>query len=82
MASNFTHPTYRQFLTNHLTGLIASDRVLGDSEGVAEAERELASLRDSDPAMVALDARLAAVLKGDQQPKDDSERLALVQVQR
>ena len=36
-------------------------------------------LRDSDPAMVALDARLSAIIKGDQQPKDNAERLRLAQ---
>ena len=46
---------------------------------MAEAERELAKLRESDPAMVALDARLSAIIKGDQQPKDNAERLALAQ---
>ena len=52
---------------------------MGDSEGVAEAERELAKLRLSDPAMIALDARLSAIIKGDQQPKDNAERLQLGQ---
>ena len=79
LASNPAHPNYRQFLANHLTNLITPARGLGDAEGVAEAERELAKLRDSDPAMVALDARLAAILKGDQQPKDNAERLRLAQ---
>jgi hypothetical protein len=73
------HPTYRQFLTGHLTDLIGVSRELGDSEGAAEAERELAKHRDSDPAMVALDARLAGVIQGDQTPRDNSERLALAQ---
>ena len=62
-----------------LTNLIKAARGLGDSEGVAEAERELAKLRDSDPAMVALDARLSAIIRGDQQPKDNRERLQLAQ---
>ena len=62
-----------------MTNLIQAARGLGDSEGVAEAERELAELRDSDPAMVALDARLSAILRGDQQPKDNRERLQLAQ---
>jgi eukaryotic-like serine/threonine-protein kinase len=46
---------------------------------VADAERELAKLRDSDPAMLALDARLSAIITGDQQPKDNPERLQLAQ---
>jgi hypothetical protein len=52
---------------------------LGDAEGMAKAELELAKLRDSDPAMVALDARLAAIIKADQQPNDNAERLRLAQ---
>ena len=49
LASNPTNPTYRQFLANHLTNLIVAARGLGDSAGVAEAERELAELRDRPP---------------------------------
>ena len=79
LAANPANPHYRQFLANHLTNLITAARGLGDAEGVAEAERELAKLRDSDPAMVALDARLSAIIKGDQQPKDNAERLRLAQ---
>ena len=79
MASNPRNPTYRQFLTNHWTNLIKAARGLGDSEGVAEAERELAELRDSDPATIALDASLSAILRGDRQPKDNPERLQLAQ---
>jgi len=77
LASNPAHPTYRQYLNNHLTNLRRVARKLGDAEGVAEAERELAKLRDSDPAMIALDARLSAIIKGDQQSKDNAERLQL-----
>ena len=36
-------------------------------------------VRDSAPAMVALDARLTAIIKGDQQPKDEADRLRLAQ---
>ena len=79
LAANPTNPTYRQLLAGYLTNLIIASRGLGDPEGVAEAERELAKLRDSDPATVALDARLSAILKGDQLPKDEAERLALAQ---
>ena len=75
LAANPANPAYRQLLDNHLTNLITAARGLGDAEGVAEAERELAKLRDSDPAIVALDARLSAVIKGDQQPKDEADRL-------
>jgi hypothetical protein len=67
------------FLANHLVNLIEAARGLGDTEGVAEAEHELATLRDSDPAMAALDARLAAILKGDQRLGDAVDRLQLAQ---
>jgi serine/threonine protein kinase/tetratricopeptide (TPR) repeat protein len=50
LAKNPANPTYRQFLGNHLVNLILATRALGDAEGVAEAERELAKLRDSGPA--------------------------------
>jgi serine/threonine protein kinase/tetratricopeptide (TPR) repeat protein len=79
LASNPGHPTYRQFLANHWTNLIAAARGLSDAEGVAEAERELAKLRDADPAMIALDARLAGIIEGTQQPRDETERLRLAQ---
>ena len=79
LASNPANPTYRQFLGNHLGNLILAARGLGDPEGLAEAERELTALRDSDPAIVALDARLAAVIAGDQKPTDAAERLPLAE---
>ena len=77
LAINPAEPTYRRFLASHLTILISAARRLGDPQGVAEAERELANLRDSDPAMKSIDARLAAIIKGDQTPKDNSYRLRL-----
>ncbi len=79
LAANPRNPTYRQFLTNHLHNLIEAARGRDDAEGAAEAERELATLRESDPAIKALDARLASIVNGDQQPEDNAERLALAQ---
>ncbi len=79
LASNPANPTYRQFLADHLRNLITASRGLGDPEGVSKAERELAEVRDADPAMVALDARLLIIIKGDQQPRDEAERLKLAQ---
>jgi tetratricopeptide (TPR) repeat protein/tRNA A-37 threonylcarbamoyl transferase component Bud32 len=76
LASNPAHPTYRQFLALHLENLIGAARGLGDPEGVANAERELAKLRDSDPEIVALDARLSSILGGEA-PKSNTERLAI-----
>jgi hypothetical protein len=66
-------------LEKYLRWLIDTARELHDEAKVAETERELAHLRDSDPTMVALDARLAAVIKRDLQPKDGTERLKLAQ---
>jgi serine/threonine protein kinase len=79
LASYPNHPTYQQILAKHLDNLIKAAQALGDSEGVAQAERELTALRDSDPAMLALNARLAAVITGGQQPRDNAERLLLAQ---
>jgi len=79
LASNPANPNYRQFLTDHLRNLITAYRGLGDPNGVSKAERELAEIRDSDPAMVDVDARLLVIIKGDQQPKDEAERLQLAQ---
>ena len=76
------HPAnqnYRQAMGTHLVGLVKACRGLDDARGAAEAEQELAKFRASDPAVVALDARLAAILKGDQTPRDNSERLQLAQ---
>ena len=42
LASDPTNPTYRQFLADHWTNLVRAAQGLGDSEGVAEAQRELA----------------------------------------
>ena len=77
LASNPANPIYRLFLTYSLDHLITAARGLGDAEGLAEAERDLAKFRDSDPAMAALDARLAAFLRGDQPPKGGADRLQL-----
>jgi tetratricopeptide (TPR) repeat protein len=74
-----TNPTYRRSLDTHLGLLINAARGLGDIEGASEAERERAKLRDSDPAIVALDARLAGVISGGQSPKNNRERLQLAQ---
>jgi hypothetical protein len=49
--------------------LIKAARGLGDIEGAAEAERELAKLGDSDPTSMALDVRLAAIIRGEQRPR-------------
>jgi eukaryotic-like serine/threonine-protein kinase len=79
LAANPANPVYRKFLVNHLNNLIITARALGDAESVAEAERELTKLRDSDPSTKALDARLSAIIKGDQEPNDNAEWFRLAQ---
>lgn len=79
LESNPANSEVRRRLSNTLNILIATCRALGDSAGAAEAERELAELRDSDPAIKALDSRLAAIIKGEQKPANEAERLQLAQ---
>jgi tetratricopeptide (TPR) repeat protein len=79
LAVDPANPVYRQSLGQHLRALIVAARGLGDSDGVAELERELARLAVSDPSAAALDKRLAAIKAGEQPPKDEAERLALAQ---
>jgi tetratricopeptide (TPR) repeat protein len=78
LAPNPRNPTYRRFLTNHYTNLRIAAQGLDDPDLLAEAERGLAELKESDPTIQALNARLVAVLQGEQ-PKDTAERLALAQ---
>jgi serine/threonine-protein kinase len=79
LASNPAHPSYRQFMANHLNALIVATRALGDLKFLALVERQLLELRETDPALVAVDARLRAMVSGEQQPKDVAERLQLAQ---
>jgi eukaryotic-like serine/threonine-protein kinase len=79
LASSPATTLFRQYLDNHLNNLIEADQGLGDMQGLAETKRELADFRDSNPTKVDLDARLAVILKGDQQPRDEAERLRLAQ---
>jgi eukaryotic-like serine/threonine-protein kinase len=78
LAANPRHPIYRKYLTNHLYLLIMASRGLGRTDEADEAERELNGLEANDPTTAALDARLAAVLKGEA-PKTNAERLDLAQ---
>ncbi|MGO9924553.1 MAG: protein kinase domain-containing protein [Isosphaeraceae bacterium] len=59
------HPTCRAFLTEHLDLLIKADKELGRAKEAAEAQRALQDLKEGDPGVAALDARLSALLKGD-----------------
>jgi tetratricopeptide (TPR) repeat protein len=79
LASNPAHPLYRQFMTNHLNFLIMVNQALGDSRGLAEAQRQLADFRETDPATAAFVARLRAIAKGEQRPEDVGERLEFAQ---
>ena len=65
----------RRKMADALLAVIRAADRLGHAAEVAEAHRELAEL-SRRPRILALDARLAAVLAG-QPPKDDAERLAL-----
>jgi eukaryotic-like serine/threonine-protein kinase len=79
LAVNSADPNFRKPMDLQLNNLIKAYRGLNDAKGAAEAEQELANFRASDPAMVAMDARLAGILKGDQTPRNNSERLELAQ---
>jgi serine/threonine-protein kinase len=74
LAANPDHPWYRHFLDLSLGDTIRAAEALGRDEEAAQARRELDELRASDPWNLAADARLKAVLSGEQL-KDDSERL-------
>jgi tetratricopeptide (TPR) repeat protein/predicted Ser/Thr protein kinase len=79
LASNPVHPVYRQYMENHLGNLVETAQGLGESDRLAEAKKNLTEFLDSAPATVALDARLAAIVRGDQKPNDETERLQLAQ---
>ena len=77
LATNPNNPTYRRRLNWQLRNLILATggRILADKGD--EARRERGVFLDSDPRFLALDARLAAVLKGKETPKDEVERTRL-----
>jgi serine/threonine-protein kinase len=70
------NPTYRQFLRKHLMNLIRAAKALGNDSEARAAQHELDELAASDPARIALDQRLTALVHGEP-PKDNRERLAL-----
>jgi hypothetical protein len=76
LAANPGHPIYRQSLMDHLSNLIETNRRLGRTDEASEARRELEALKATDPRNAALDARLAALLKGEAS-KESTERLAV-----
>jgi eukaryotic-like serine/threonine-protein kinase len=71
------HPRYRQFLSRHLSNMIRAAEALGRADEATAAKRQLEELSSSDPRIVALDARLADVLKGKETTKNDAERIQL-----
>jgi hypothetical protein len=73
-----SNPFYRQALRAHYCLLILTAQGLGDARLTAEARRQRADLDATDPKLRALDARLAAVLKGEP-AKDNAERLTLAE---
>jgi tetratricopeptide (TPR) repeat protein/tRNA A-37 threonylcarbamoyl transferase component Bud32 len=77
LSFNAANPNYRQIWEQHWKNMIRACRGLGDAAGASEAEGELAKFRDSDPANVALDARLSAIMRGDQRLTENRERLQL-----
>jgi eukaryotic-like serine/threonine-protein kinase len=78
LAASPTNAKYRELLSRHLSKMISATQAAGLEEEAAEAQRSLDELKASDPRYAALDARLAAVRKGEA-PKDNAERLALAQ---
>src|SRR5262249_28847549 len=76
LLANPRNPTYRIRLRTHLRNLIKVASALGNDVEVASAQRELEELDASDPAKLALDARLTAVLGGEA-VKNNAERLQL-----
>jgi serine/threonine-protein kinase len=78
LAANPRNHQYQQLLANHLEVLIEATRGLGRDDEAEAAQRELDLLQASDPRFATLDARLAAIVKGEA-AKDNAERLALAQ---
>jgi hypothetical protein len=77
LATNPDYDIYRNRMTTALSDLILAVRGLGLDDEAAEARRELDVLDSSDPKLMALDARLTAVLKGKETVKDENERTQL-----
>ena len=77
LAASPNSPLYRGYLDGELQNLIRATQGLGRADEADQAKRELDELRNSDPRVAALDARLTAVLKGKETPHDDVERIQL-----
>jgi len=77
LAASPNHPTYRQFLANHLTNLIRVAEAQCSPNLADKARRALTELATSNPALAALDARLAAVFTDTKTPRAGAERTEL-----
>jgi serine/threonine-protein kinase len=66
----------RLCLRNHFTNLKSAAKALGKDDEAQAAQRQIEALDASDPQLIALDKRLAAVIAGEP-PKDNPERLQL-----
>jgi tetratricopeptide (TPR) repeat protein len=76
LGPNPKHPIYRLFLGNHLKNLIRAANALGNDNEAKAAQHKLDDLVATDPAKVAIDARVAAVTRGEP-PRDNGERVQL-----
>jgi tetratricopeptide (TPR) repeat protein len=72
-----TNPTHRRYLADNLEMRITVCRILGDWLGLSELQSRLSELRRSDPENPVLDARLAAIIQGNQQPNRENDRVKL-----
>ena len=80
LAANPANPSHRNYLIGHLMNLVGTARELRDSAGVAQAERELAAVRESDPAIKALELRgCRRSSKAIRRPRTAADRLQLAQ---
>ena len=80
LAASPTERFPRSRLTDHLENLRQAASGLGLAEEADQAFREINGLRSSAPEAAAFNARLAAVLKGEDCPKNNAERLVLAQL--
>jgi eukaryotic-like serine/threonine-protein kinase len=76
LAANPRNQTYRRFLRNHLTNLIRVAKSLGRDDEANAVRRDRDELVATDPAMIALDRRLATVIQGGP-PSNNAERVQL-----
>ncbi len=74
LAFNPANPAYRKLLADHLRNLITASRGLGDHDGVSKAERELAEIRDSDPAKKSPPPQSSGGKTSTERNADDADR--------